>query len=348
MSGNGLAEDRRHILSHTADLWEPLRGNRVFLTGGTGFVGRWLLHSLLWADEEFRLNIQATVLTRDPARFRESVPELGADRRVEFVPGDGTSFSFAGEFPFVIHAMTERQFAATPGQPESMFGADVMATRRVLEFARTHGTRRMLFTSSGAAYGKQPSAMTHLPETYEGAPSTTDPSSAYGQAKRVSEWLCSAHATQFGFEAPIARLFAFVGPYLPLDLNFAVGNFLRDVLAGGPIKIGGDGTPYRSYLYAADLAVWLWTILLRGESRRIYNVGSPEAISIHELANTVARVTLAGTPVEVGQKPLPGAAPSRYVPDTSRAESELGLRVWTPLDEGIRRTYRWHSLGAAR
>ncbi len=122
--------------------------------------------------------------------------------------------------------------------------------------------------------GNSPPELTHIPEDYAGAPPTTDSTSAYGQAKRASEFLCTMYARQFGFAAVIARLFAFAGPYLPLNLNFAIGNFMRDVLAGGPVRIAGDGTPYRSYLYAADLAVWLLTFLIKGKSARPYNVGS--------------------------------------------------------------------------
>jgi dTDP-glucose 4,6-dehydratase len=330
--------DQDHVLTHTADLWPEFRNASVFITGGTGFVGTWLLESLTWADDQLQLGVKATVITRAPDAFARKSPRLGAHRAIKLVEADACSFRFPeGEFPFVIHAATERHFTAVPDQPLSTFDRDVKATRRVLEFARTHGTRRLLFTSSGAVYGKQPPELTHIPEDDAGAPFTTDIASAYGQAKRISEWMCAMYAAQDGYAALIARLFAFVGPHLPLDANFAVGNFVRDARNGGPIRIAGDGTPYRSYLYAADLAIWLWTILVKGESCRPYNVGSADAITIGDLAKRVAENTHRGVEIQVARQPVAGVAPARYIPSVERAEQELGLRSWISLDEGIRR-----------
>jgi dTDP-glucose 4,6-dehydratase len=148
------------------------------------------------------------------------------------------------------------------------------------------------------------------------------------------------YARQYGFAAPVARCFAFAGPHLPLDLSFAIGNFVRDALAGGPIRIGGDGTPHRSYLYAADLVVWLWTILLRGESCRIYNVGSDDDLTIAQLAEEVAAI-VAPVQVTIAKKPVPGAPVARYVPSVARARNELGLQVRVPLGQSIQRMAEW-------
>jgi dTDP-glucose 4,6-dehydratase len=339
-------EDLEHVLTHTRSLWDDLRAARIFITGGTGFVGTWLVESFAFANRTLSLGASAVLLSRNPGAFRERSPHLADDPAIALVQGDASEFERPdGVFPFVIHAATERAIEPDAGRPFGVFERDLAATKRVLELARLSGTRRLLFTSSGAVYGRQPPDLGNIPEDYAGTPETTaapDGRSIYGLGKRVSEFFCAAYARQYGFTAPIARLFAFVGPYLPLDEQYAVGNFIRDVLSGTPIRIGGDGTPYRSYLYAADLAVWLWTILIRGQSCRPYNVGSPEAVTIEELAHRVAAANAAQTPIEVARRPTPGAQPTRYVPSTLRAENELGLRVRVPLDEGIRRTYDWH------
>jgi dTDP-glucose 4,6-dehydratase len=257
--------------------------------------------------------------------------------------GNVTSFAFpGGEYPFIIHAATEPGFDPDLERPLSTLNIDMEGTRRVLDFAKGHGTRRFLFTSSGAVYGKQPSDMSHIPEDYAGAPLTTDVNSAYGQAKRISEFMSVMYGRMYGFDAMIARLFAFVGPGLPLDANYAAGNFIRDALHGGPVRISGDGTPYRSYLYAADLVIWLWTILLCGKPGYPYNVGSPDAITIADLARTVAHAAGSDAAIEIAQKPQPNSPALRYVPSTKRAQEELELRPLIHVEEGVRRTINWH------
>jgi len=194
--------------------------------------------------------------------------------------------------------------------------------------------------SSGAVYGKQPPEMTHIPETYHGSPDPMDPNSAYGEGKRVGELLCAVARQEHGLEATIARCFAFVGPHLPLDAHFAIGNFIRDVMKGEPIRVK-NGSPYRSYLYAADLAAWLWTILFKGVACHPYNVGSDQEIVIGDLAHTVA-TTLHGyvAPFSTSAPSLNFSA-SRYAPSVRLSQSSLGLNVWIPLGEAIQRTFIW-------
>jgi dTDP-glucose 4,6-dehydratase len=217
----------------------------------------------------------------------------------------------------------------------------VDGARRVLDCARAAGAEKVLFLSSGAVYGRQPPELSHVPEDFAGAPDPTLPWSAYGEGKRVAELFCALEAGRGGPAVKLARGFTFVGPYLPLGAQFAAGNFLRDALAGGPIRVAGDGTPYRSYLYAADLAAWLWTILVRGAAGRPYNVGSPAAITIAELAATVATCFDPAPAVETSRAAVPGRPAERYVPAVGRAADELGLEPTVPLAEALRRTARW-------
>jgi len=216
----------------------------------------------------------------------------------------------------------------------------VQGTRRTLQRAARDGAA-VLLVSSGAVYGPQPPDLERVREDFRGAPDPLDPGQVYAEGKRAAELLGAAHSRESGLPVKIARLFAFVGPYLPLDRHFAVGNFIRDRLAGGPVAIAGDGTPVRSYLYGADLAVWLWTILARGVAGRPYNVGSERALSIAQVAGGVAEAETPPVRVTRALAPVPGAPSARYVPDTSRARSELGLEEWIGFEEGVRRTLRW-------
>jgi nucleoside-diphosphate-sugar epimerase len=339
---NILSDDLERVLASTPELWEELRGQRIFITGGTGFFGCWLLETLLWANDRLGLNARATVLTRSPRTFEQKAPHLARHAAVTLLAGDVRSFPFPdGRFSHVIHAATQSSAMLNREQPALMFDTIVEGTRRCLEFAAASGARRFLLTSSGAVYGTQPPEVTHLAESFTGGPDPLDPNSAYGEGKRAAETLCVLASRGTVLETKIARCFAFAGPYMELDAHFAIGNFIRDQLNGGPIRVHGDGTPYRSYLYASDLTAWLWTILFRGTSGRAYNVGAEEAVSIRELARLVANAFSPPVNVEILGTPTPGAPAQRYVPSTARARQELGLTLQVPLQQAIQRTRNW-------
>jgi dTDP-glucose 4,6-dehydratase len=344
---DALEPDLEHVLTHTRSLWETARGGRFFVTGGTGFFGRWLLETFAHANRSLELGARMTVLSRNPSAFSAKAPHLGASAGIEFVSGDVQNLSPAlvgsdARFDFVIHAATESSTNLGAENPLAMLDSIVGGTRAALDFARATGAQRFLLTSSGAVYGRQPADVTHVPETFTGAADCTDPASCYGEGKRIAELLCTCYHRQHGLDAVIARCFAFVGPFLPLDVHFAVGNFIRDALRGGPIRIGGDGTPRRSYLYAADLAIWLWTLLFQGQPARPYNVGSAADVSIRELAEAVRAAVAPAIAIEQAKTPVPNVPPSRYVPDVSRAREELGLSALVNLEDAIGRTAAFH------
>jgi nucleoside-diphosphate-sugar epimerase len=330
-------EDLDHVSAHTRHLWDEAKGSSFFITGGTGFFGRWLLESFAHINDALGLGMRATVLTRDPDRFGQKAPHLAARRDLNFVAGDVRYFAFPeGEYRYLVHGATT---SGAPVDDLEMLETIIGGTRRVLELAATHGTRKFLYISSGAVYGKQPDDLSHVPEDYRGAPDPLNPRSAYGEGKRVGELLTVLESRKTGFEAKIARCFAFIGPHLPQDANFAAGNFIRDALAGAPITVKSHGNTVRSYLYAADLAIWLWTILFRGHQRVAYNVGSDEATTIQNLARSIALAAPVTSEVLVVQNgENDEESNSYYVPDVSRAKRDLGLRVGVPLTRSIERS----------
>ncbi len=338
-------QDLNHILEHTRPLWEYLRGKKIFVTGGTGFFGKWLLESFAWVNDQLKLDAQMLVLSRSPRRFSTRYPYLAHVSCIRFYQGDVMDFEFPRErFDFIIHAATDVGTQSNAENSILMIKTIVEGTRRTLEFACQCGIKRFLFISSGAVYGKQPPGLSHLSEDYSEAPDPLQPVSAYGEAKRLAELLCAVYQKQCGLEMTVARCFAFVGPYLNLNVHYAVGNFIRDGLAGVPIFVLGDGTPCRSYLYTADLAIWLWTILFRGVPGEIYNVGSDHAVSIKDLAYEVAASFSNSSQVVIARSSVPGLPPERYVPSVKKAREDLGLDSWINLKEALHRTVKWNQI----
>ncbi len=343
MKTNLLSEDLDYILKYTRSLWEGVRGQRIFITGGTGFFGCWLLESFLWANAKLNLNATAVVLTRNATQFKNKCPHLYLNPSLVFQEGDVKTFEFPqGPFSYVIHAATDASVSLNQDNPALMYETIVQGTKNALEFAKQCGANGFLLTSTGAIYGHQPNHLSHVSEEYIYQPNASETSkSAYAEGKREAEKICAYYAEKFQLNIKIARCFAFVGPHLPLDAHFAIGNFIRDGLNGRPIQVKSDGAPFRSYLYAADLAIWLWTILFSGETMRPYNVGSDESLSIKELAHRVAASFEPSIEVQI-ELPCSTRRPERYVPDISRVRLELNLTPNIGLRQAIELTKKWH------
>jgi nucleoside-diphosphate-sugar epimerase len=341
-----LAAELDTVLARAEPVLRELRGARLFITGGTGFFGTWLLESLTWAVERLGLDTRAVVLTRSPEDFARKAPRLVAHPALRFHAGDARRFeSPDGAFTHVLHLATTASSPANQADPLDTFDVVVDGTRRALELAQKSGARHFLLTSSGAVYGRQPLNVERVAEDAPAYVDPTDPKSTYAEAKRAAEQLCQLFSSRHGLSCPIARGFAFSGAHLPLEGGFAVGNFVRDALAGQVLRINGDGTPLRSYLDAVDLTVWLWTLLVRGQGCRAYNVGSEQAVSIAELAEAVADVAAehgSKPTIHIARQPEPGRLPERYIPSTARARQELGLEQTVSLRESLRRMLSWN------
>ena len=321
-----------------------LESSALFITGGTGFFGRSLLRQILEISYQFPLPTGAvTVLSRNPEGFLIKYPEFANLNWLCFIRGDILNhpeniIGLGNNYSHIIHAAADS--TAGPQMPLlDRFDQIVNGTRNMLDFAVKVGAKRFLLTSSGGVYGPQPTIMETISEEYLGMPDPMVAIGTYSIGKRVAEHLCSLYANKNRLEIVVARCFAFVGPDLPLDAHFAIGNFIGDVLKGLPISIKGDGSPLRSYLYQSDLADWLLALIDRGASGQAYNVGSDQAISIVELAELVRTSLDSNVEIQVKNNQLvDNRDRNRYIPDIHKIRRDLDVSIKVPLSNAIELT----------
>lgn len=333
------ADDFRRLAAHIDG--SGLDGKTILVSGATGFFGMWMLALFRWLHDERKQQFRVLAISRDPQSFEQKHSWIAGAPWLKWVTGDIREFAFPDEpIDYAIHAATDTS-AAAGRSPRVLLESIVGGTRHMLDCAAECDAKRVLLVSSGGAYGGQATDMPRLVETSHTGPSTMDVGSAYGEGKRMMELLGAIHAHETACEVVSARCFAFVGAGLPLDGHFAIGNFIRDALDKEQIVIRGDGKGVRSYLYAADLAAWLITLLLKGGNREVYNVGSDAEVTIGDLARTVIATLAPSKEVVIeGAASGPGAG-NRYIPSINRAREQLGLDAWTSLPLAIERTALW-------
>ena len=331
------------LLPRIHKCFTDINGARILLTGGTGFVGKWMLQTAKIAQANSQNKIELVIPTRRlSAQHVQDAIAIGCPN-VSWVEDDFlTNAPDLGHVDMIIHTATPASAQLNAENPAEMLRINVEAMKSVLKYAGNN--QPLLFTSSGAVYGTQPQTVSRIPE---GTVQPNPPArqlNAYARGKQIAEQLCR-EAGDIGQCSPIiARLFAFGGEYLPRDTHFAIGNFIQNALDRQPIAIQGDGRARRSYLYGADMATWLWGALAHDGAKNAapFHIGSEHSVSILELAQTVADVSaevLNYVPeITVAKAIDPSEPVHQYVPANSHTRQTLQVAEWTSLEEMIKRT----------
>lgn len=340
--------DLSEILNYSKSSLEKMRNKNIFITGATGFFGKWLMQALSASNDRLNLNIQITILTRNSDKALEEQPWL-KNAHVKIIEGDICNFQFpSNNYDFFIHAATAASASLNQKYPEVMANTIVDGTRNILKLASQSTRPHFLFVSSGAVLGKQPPSVLRASEYLETAPLTTDVLNTYAEAKRMAEVYCQIYQSKKLIQLSIARCYAFVGPYLPLDQHFAAGNFIKNILERKTITLSGDGTPYRSYMYPTDLVEWLLTILTGEATGEVYNVGSDEEVQLIELAKIIDNfrdsigISINEEGVKINDVSPPNPNRNAYVPSIEKAYRKLNLKVRVNLLEALQKTLEWN------
>ncbi len=323
-----------------------LDSKSIFLTGCTGLFGVWILSTLLFAKKK-GINVgKLFVLSRNPSKFIKNYPKLTSELGIQWICADVSSFDFPDvEIDYCIHG-------ASTSATETFFGISnfekfstiTKGSQRVLNLVQTQRIKSVLYLSSGAVFGGDlNTSPAELDELYIPRINHLDEAFTLGHAKRNSESLFFLARDKYrNTKINIARLVTFFGPHMPMDVHYAIGNFIHSASEGIPLQLKSSGEAIRSYMYMSDAIVWLFKSLVLDKNIDFpLHVGSEKAISIRDLAEMIAS---AGKSEIISRNDLSyeiSPAPQIYVPSTTLTKSILKVEERIGLDRSIQNTLNW-------
>lgn len=335
-------QDLQFINDKLSLVAQKLSNKHIFITGATGFIGSWMLESIIYIAEKRKLNLSISILTRSKDKFLINYPHLSKYELLNILEGDVRDIKpkVIDNVDYIIHAATDTNSYLKDDNTLLLTNTIVEGTRNILEISRQQkAVKKVLFLSSGAIYGTKSISSSGFLEEDSSSIDCNNSLSSYGESKRYAELLCSIYNKQFNIPYVTARCFSFVGPRLPLDSHFAIGNFINNILNNEDIIISGNGKDIRSYLYMADLTVWLLTILISSKVAKVYNVGSDQYHNIKKIADTVIKQanTNAGCKILNQDKNN-----SFYAPNINRISKELNVKICNDIYESVEKTINWY------
>ena len=287
-NSNTYISDLDIAIEHSIDI-EQIKNKIILITGATGTIGSYIADMLLRYNQVQNARISICLAGRNVALLKEKFA-FWNDDNLSFAAYDITSDIILDFEPdYIIHAAGNAHPVAFNGDPVGTIMGNVVGTYNLLEYGRTHKTKRLLYVSSGEVYGQGDLSLDEFEETYAGYVDTSSPRSCYPASKRTAENLCVSYTKQYGLETVIARPCHTYGPGITPTDSRANVQFIRNVLNGEDIVMKSAGTQLRSYNYIGDCASAIITILMKGESGEAYNTANPDVrITIAQLAEIIA------------------------------------------------------------
>ncbi|NCD70749.1 NAD-dependent epimerase/dehydratase family protein [Mucilaginibacter agri] len=323
---------------------EVLRNQVILVTGGTGFMGKWIAEAVSLLNEEYNFNIKLYLLARNIDNYKDEVPHLADKPFLHLIEQDVRNVNNLPEdIKWIIHAASSPDSREHISNPLKTIDTIYKGTQALLESClRLPELTKFLYISSNYVYGQVYTETAYIKENHFGFLDSNSVSATYGEAKRLAETVCAIYRNQQQFPIVTVRPFAFLGPYQSLEKPWAINNFIRDSILGGPIRILGNENTIRSYLYGSDVAFWLLKILAQAKTGATYNLGGEEPISLHGLSKKITSNFNNKIDVIIKSSKQPSTSPVLSVPDITAIKRDIGVKQVFSLDKAISKTIEWH------
>jgi len=356
-----VSNDLTRLLATTRVEFNAMKGKRLLLTGGAGFLGYYIVQSILhWNEQQKREQDKIKLVVYD--NFIRGVPpwfsSFAADEWFRLEKRDVTQplAKDVGDFNYVIHAASIASPSYYRLHPIGTMDANVNGLRILLDYCveqqeRGRPVDGMLFFSSSEIYGDPSPENIPTSEGYLGYVSCTGPRACYDESKRYGETLCVNFARQYNLPIKVARPFNNYGPGLKITDRRVIPDFARDILSGNDIVMLSDGRASRTFCYITDAIAGYFKILVQGKRGEAYNIGveSPE-ISIGHLADLMVETAqeyfrYKGKVVRKKSDDSEYLVdnPQRRCPIIQKARADLGYDPKVSVSEGIRRSLLWYA-----
>jgi dTDP-glucose 4,6-dehydratase/UDP-glucuronate decarboxylase len=348
--------DLEYITRHLSAEFTRMEGKRLLIVGGAGFLGYYLVQTVLYWNRSSQSPIDVTVYDNYIRGIPSWLSALSGTPGLTLVKHD-ISQPLPAEMPafqYVVHGGSIASPVYYRKFPIETMDANVNGLRSLLEYAKQQREtgkplEGFLFFSSSEIYGDPIPEAIPTPETYRGNVSCTGPRACYDESKRYGETLCVNFTERFQLPIKVARPFNNYGPGLKITDHRVLPDFARDVIANRDIVMRSDGSPQRTFCYVADAIIGYYKVLVVGKPGEAYNIGveTPE-ISMAELAEKVATLgrELFGYTGRVVKRVDPDYLvdnPDRRCPIIAKARVDLGYEPTVLVDEGLRRSLIWYS-----